>query len=219
MSTLFQIHGAGGSGKSTLVKRVAEHFPVVNPIHLPNPFVYDTLKKGRVAFEYPASTRDGGLRTFGDVRRRANGRGIATVGRYDNACGGCDTIVDIDMVYAIAELQLAAGLDAIVEGKLVTAGDMRRPLQLTALRMFRLLVIQLTTSMEECWEAINERRAAAGKEPFNRQRDTKSWENLLKTWEGGKANSYRIAAQGAEVIYATRQEAYMIMCERLGVTP
>lgn len=136
--------GASGSGKTYIVERLLEELGPHN----------DTLYIG-------PKNRCGGY-----VWRD---RGICVMGEYTAACGGCDRISykgGSDDIERVVLEQVALGRKVVLEGLIVATWGIAR---LTRLVWSGLIVIHLTTPVEECIAAVDERRATrareAGREP------------------------------------------------------
>jgi ABC-type dipeptide/oligopeptide/nickel transport system ATPase component len=88
---------------------------------------------------------------------------VAVIGRYESACGGCDSMSwkgaadDIeDKIVELAE----EGYDVFFEGLIVATWGVDRMLRLTANPKINFVVIHLTTPLAECISSVESRRAA-----------------------------------------------------------
>jgi hypothetical protein len=147
VSTVINIRGTGGSGKSTLVRRVME-------LYASHAYIPETGRRQPIA----------SLHTRGH-----NDRALFVPGHYNTACGGCDTIKTPDQVYSLVNDAVDRGVDVLYEGIMVM-DDTRRAIELhqrlenqNAIHGFtqprhRLHVVYLTTPIEVCLAGINERR-------------------------------------------------------------
>ena len=155
MTIAINIRGTGGSGKSTLVKKVMELYH--NRAHITIP--------GRKRPYFTALWHDGG------------GPGLIVPGHYETACGGCDTIKTVDEVYKIVRTA-TLGSDPTVERShhalsegIMGMDDVTRAVQLhqdLEKEGGKLVVISLTTPVDECLRRIRQRRAEGGNEkPLN----------------------------------------------------
>lgn len=136
---IIQIRGTSGSGKSTVMRTVMEHFPS----------------------GFQAMRREGRKQPLYYV---SLGERIVTVlGHYETQCGGCDTIGSARAVYdLISELPEAFQRTILCEGLLLSE-DVKWSSQLPNLR-----VIFLTTPLDRCLKQIEGRRHEAGNEkPLN----------------------------------------------------
>jgi predicted kinase len=141
---IVNIRGTSGSGKSTIVKKILELAP------------YPPLRLGLIGRKSP----------LGYFLVPKKGTTLFIPGHYETACGGCDTIASLDQVYSLIEEQAEKGFNVLYEG-IMASGEYRRCVELHK-RGYKILAIGLTTPLEQCLEAIKERRKARGDEtPFN----------------------------------------------------
>lgn len=142
---IIQVRGTSGSGKSTIVRSVMALYPVREPIH-----------EGRRKQPWGYHLRQG------DEQQHA-GR-LYVPGHYEIECGGMDTLPRLAeaMPDVLVEHELG-GRDVLMEG-LLASEDVRHLLALREKMRHAdsMLVIQLTTPIEECLAAIRERRARRG---------------------------------------------------------
>lgn len=135
---IVNIRGTGGSGKSTLVRRVMELYWLREPLMM-----------------------EGRRRPYG-YRLRAEGRRtLYVVGHYETACGGGDTIKTVDEVFLGVEREARLGHDVLFEG-IMSQDDVRRTI---GLKDLGLLIVMLTTPVAECLDAIRARRATRPNAP------------------------------------------------------
>jgi hypothetical protein len=138
---VINVRGTGGSGKSTLVKKIMERYERRDPQFIP----------GR---RRPVSTICAG-----------EGSTLYVPGHYDTPCGGCDTLKTVDFTYQLVNDAADLGYSVLYEGIMVM-DDVRRAVELS--KRHQLTVIYLTTPIADCLRAIEERRAARGEtEPLN----------------------------------------------------
>ena len=136
---IVNIRGTGGSGKSTVVRRIMDLYPEKTPMHV-----------------------DGRKQPYYYTLHRPLGASIFVPGHYEIPTGGCDTIKTVDEVYAILQKSVDAGADAIFEG-IIAQDDVTRAVAFAnAIGREKFLVIVLSTPLDDCLKAINERRAAKG---------------------------------------------------------
>jgi hypothetical protein len=128
-------------------------------------------------------------------------------GHYEIACGGCDTIQKVDDVYASVR-HFASVYHVLFEGIMVQ-DDVKRAIEVN--KLFPMLVIALTTPIEECIKGIQARRDARGDE---RPLDPK---NTVSRAERVKRNAKRLRDGGVEVIETDRETALKVVLERLGL--
>lgn len=206
------IRGTGGSGKSTLVKRVMELYPHRSSV-----------------------ITDGRKRPVGyELRVEPKVNALYVPGHYETACGGCDTIKTVDAVYADVRAYLRT-VPVLYEGIMVQ-DDVRRAVELDKwLRTttapgsgdrahgdlrpeddWKLHVIRLSTPIEDCLAAIRERRAQAaaakGKEvePLNEKNTRQRYERQLGVCR-------RLKDSGVSVEVLDREAALARCRELLGV--
>lgn len=205
MTIAINIRGTGGSGKSTLVKRIMELYPYKGPVVIPSvrrqPLGYlcgddpytDAVARGEVEATPPK---------------------LWVPGHYETACGGCDTIKTVDEVYRMLADGLEKGRNVLYEGIMVM-DDVRRAVELDQ-RIKRgqpggLYVIALTTPIEECLAAIQGRRDARGEvKPLNPKNTTDRARRLLGSLR-------RLEAAGVAVERLDREAAFLRVRELLEV--
>jgi len=132
------IRGTGGSGKTYIAEQVIK-----------------ALGGLSAATTFTMGPKD---KTAGYIWRAPP---VTIMGRYGNACGGCDTIGGWpggpdDICKRIA-VEASLGQSVLWEGIAVSSYGQKR-----LLLMPGLTVIQLDTSLEECVKSIYARRAAKG---------------------------------------------------------
>lgn len=190
--TVINIRGTGGSGKSTVVRRIMEAYPDKKPGRewlgetRKQPFHYTLLIQGQPLLYVP--------------------------GHYETACGGCDTIKTVNQVYDMvrAHAIYSPQMDVLYEGIMVQ-DDVRRAVELNkeleqarvdGLKDAKLVVIGLTTPVEECLAAIRARRETRGDErPLNPKNTVDRHKRLQGTY-------HRLRANGIAVEMLGREEAY-----------
>lgn len=100
---------------------------------------------------------------------------LFVVGHYETACGGCDTVNGMEVIYGLIEdAVLLERADVIFEG-LIVASDVTRCIGLDDYA--NLLVVELNTSLEVCVAGIQARRDARGDD---RPLSTKNTEAKMK---------------------------------------
>lgn len=174
--------GTSGSGKTFIVNRVMERLGAHD----------ETL-------------------TFGPKRKLGgyvwHAPAVTIMGRYDATCGGCDSLswkgASDDIERAVVEQRLGYSRRVILEGLLVGTWGIPR---LGRLVKSGLIVVHLTTPVEECVASVEARRAAravvAGKElkPFNPDNTVGKHHGLLSVLPARRA-------AGIPVECLSRQEA------------
>ena len=156
MTIAINIRGTGGSGKSTVVKRIMELYGA----HRRPEFV-DGRKR-------PIRYQLGGLPAP-----------LVVLGHYETACGGCDTIKTVDQVYQEVRGALEINCHVLYEG-IMCQDDVRRAVELS--KEHKLHVIRLSTPIEECLAGIRARREARGEEkPLNEKNTRGRYESVIRT--------------------------------------
>lgn len=188
---IIQIRGTSGSGKSTIVRRIMERYPVREP-----------WREGRRK------------QPWGYHLRRESGRELYVPGHYEIECGGMDTLPRLSeaLPQVLTEHELG-GRDVLMEG-LLASEDVK---QLTSLGWAssdlseKLVVIHLTTPIDECLAAIRERRARRGNSNPLSEKNTRA---RVATIERACA---RLRAAGVQVEDHDRTSALARVRSLLGV--
>lgn len=102
-------------------------------------------------------------------------RNLCVVGHYDVTCGGADTIKSKDKCYEVAQEALDNGYNVLLEGIFLSV-ELHRTVALARAGVDRHDVF-IDIDMENCIEAVQQRRLAEGKaikelkqmEPFHRR--------------------------------------------------
>lgn len=189
---IINIRGTSGSGKSTLVRRILEHYPTKEPIHVP--------KRKRPLM---------------DIHFGPGLDPLVTVGHYETACGGCDTITDVKDAFAIVEMMsIFEGYDVLFEGLLIAA-DVNRTVDIYRKANeadIGLAVIALTTPIDLCLSSVNERRWAKDpdKPPVNPK-------NTQSKYRGVELSIPRLRKEGVAVHECDRQAAYFTIAKLLNL--
>lgn len=133
MGIIVNPRGAGGSGKTTLVRSIMAACGEAAPVRRP----------GRA--------RPIGYR----LRHPAGGPSLAVLGAYEATRGGCDTISrrdgGLEEIFRLAGLWAAEGHDVLLEGSSLGTEQARTAALAAA---HPLHVIHLTTSAEDCARAL-----------------------------------------------------------------
>lgn len=186
---IVNVRGTGGSGKSTVVKRIMELYSDKTPV----------LVDGRKQPYYYYLTDD-------DTRRS-----LVVPGHYEIPTGGCDTIKTVDEVYAILDKAVESKRDAIFEG-IIAQDDVTRAVNF-ANRIGRenFLVIVLSTPLDACIAAINDRRAAKGNtEPVDPKNTTNRAKRVTQI-------ASRLKDSGLTVEKLDREAAFLRAKRALGM--
>jgi ABC-type dipeptide/oligopeptide/nickel transport system ATPase subunit len=204
VSTVINLRGTGGSGKSTVVRRVVD--------------LYQNHEKcGAPGRRQPYYTQHW---------NKSIVRGVLRVpGHYETACGGCDTIKTVDEVYGLVMGGVEHTHDVLYEGIMVQ-DDLRRAFDLdTRLKaqpwremwnpdtLPGLHVICLTTPLEVCLDAIRTRRLARGDErPLDPKNTTGRYHSQLRMQQ-------RLRDAGVQVEALDREAAFLRCCALLRLAP
>lgn len=213
---LVEVHGTGGSGKSTVVRRLVrdELGCSASPEYLEvlEPWVVNTLSKGTCLYDGGTLEPFDGLdatieeaahrlaarrtvRQVGELHLHAHGL-LGLAGSYRTECGGCDSIsAGVDLYYEVADRLLRRGCDVLMEGRLLSNCAIARPLRyLEQLRVF-LIDPDPAASLA----ATIERRAHNGKETTP-ERAANILANITKEAVGARNQSRRLAEHGARTM-------------------
>jgi hypothetical protein len=192
---IINIRGTSGSGKSTLIRSVLDQFAARLPVHVP----------GRKRPLYYKLWRDGDINQFGPPD-------LVVLGHYDTACGGCDTIPTTDMTYdVILEAHYMLGAAHVLYEGLLISSDAQRTIDLGRnVGLDKLLVVELSTPLEECLASVNQRRAARDAElpPVDPK-------NTTAKWKGIQSSGKKIREAGVQVESLDRDAALARVLEVL----
>jgi len=137
------LRGTSGAGKTTLARAILNGYEHTE----------DFFREGRKQPIYSVLQRMGYV-----------GRPLMVLGHYRAACGGCDTITELDDVFRLVRVGLEANHDVLFEG-LILSGEIARTLEL-GLDLHSngkmLHVLALDTPVDRCVSNINLRREARG---------------------------------------------------------
>jgi hypothetical protein len=196
---VINLRGTSGAGKSTIVTEVMKRYEFKQP-----------LSASDVLTAVPAlEVKETRRQPLGYRLHNQNRRALWIPGHYEIACGGCDTIQKVDDVYKTISWFAGLGCDVLFEGIMVQ-DDVRRAIDLA--QHHRLLVIALTTPIDECLKAIQSRRDARGDTRPLDPKNTKARAHRLKT-----SMLPRLKAAGVEVLELDRDAALKTVLERLGL--
>lgn len=209
MSVVINLRGTGGSGKSTVVRRVMELYTEK----------LDVVALGR-------KQPQGYLLT--NVEGMAPHDQLYVPGHYNTACGGCDTIKTVDLVYELVNRYVELGSSVLYEGIMVQ-DDVRRAVELDHRlkeagvksaesgtedkQPSGLFVIRLNTPIEVSLASIRARRAEAGNEKPLSEKNTRTRHESQVRIAG------RLKDAGVRVEVLDREAAYLRVCTLLRLTP
>lgn len=199
------IRGTGGSGKSTLVRRLIDLYP--NHAHL----MEEKRKRPMATVHWFKDAR----RVDGSGLYDERPGGLFVPGHYETDCGGCDTVKTVDKVYDLVRTSaLGDGNNVLYEGIMVM-DDVTRAVQFDRdLKKVgsKLIVVSLTTTIEDCLAGIRARRGPEKEaaKPLNE----KNTRNRMKA----QVNSlHRLKQAGVELQKLSRDEAFGFIRHQLGV--
>jgi hypothetical protein len=186
---VINLRGTGGSGKSTVIRRIMEHYPSKNPQFI----------AGR---KQPIGYQLHGL---------ANTSMLYIPGHYETACGGCDTITAPDHVYDLVYRAVDRGENVAYEG-IIIGDDVTRAVDLARhVGKENFSVIALNTPMDVCLASIQARRDARGDtRPLNKT-------NTISRNERLKRIMSRLKDATIDAKWMSREEAYTTACKALGI--
>jgi hypothetical protein len=187
---IINIRGTGGSGKSTIVREVMKRYTSVSPHHI----------AGR---RQPLLYICSGSRSA----KIADPRPLAVLGHYETACGGCDTITNVETVFNLVSEYAKAGYDVLFEG-IISQDDVRRTAEIN--RELPIHVIILNTPIQVCLDSIQARRDERG--------DTRplSKKNTLSRADRVKKIAARLKDAGVQITSASREETLNLALEAFG---
>jgi hypothetical protein len=147
--TIVCVRGTSGSGKTTLVR---ETVSVYNKRE-------DFFKEGRKQPLWMTYYADGK-------------KPVSVIGHLNSACGGCDTIKTLDEVFSLVRQEHNKGHNVIFEGMLLCS-DVKRIAALSE-ETNDVLIVSLTTSVDQCCDNIRKRRAAKGNDKELNEKNTRT---------------------------------------------
>lgn len=186
---IINLRGTSGSGKTTLVKSIL----------------------GACVKKVAVRARDGGKRPIGYICELPSGKWLAVVGHYEIACGGCDTISDMNEVFARVKEAHDLGYHVLFEGAIVST--LARNVIELHLAGYPVEVISLNTPLDVCLESIMERRRAKSGDkakPLNPKTTTQKFAST-------KSTHAKIVAAGIPAVWASRDEALALIKGKLGL--
>lgn len=220
---LVEVRGAGGSGKSTIVRRIMARYSAAEPYWPELPVTFDSLKRGVLRWDgrsirpaaeglAPGAARQRSRPSGYILRHPAGGPDLFVTGHYGTECGGTDTIPSVDLTYHIARGHMEYGRNVLQEGRLLSWADNQRPLAMPG----DLLAVCLEQTLEACVGATLRRRAARGAETTESKRANIE-KNARREIKSVQSAGRRLAEAGREVAWCSRDEALALVAERLGV--
>lgn len=202
---IIQIRGTSGSGKSYLVKQVMKRFPKREPVYA-QPRLF-----GRSLSAFVQSSEELSRKTpiAYLLRRPGSKKALALLGSYERTCGGADTIASIERGYQLVKQFASEGHHVLFEGLLASE------LVDQAVDLFkqekRFLIIGLNTPLEDCLQAVRQRRDASGDE---RELNPKNTSNRVRAIMRAME---RLKRAGVKTVWLDREAALRRVCKELGL--
>lgn len=171
------IRGTSGSGKSYIVHSLLKEFDTITtPLHM-----------------------EGRKRPWGyKVGLRSP---VIIMGHYETACGGCDTLPNMDFIFEKVSEQAKKGYHVLFEGVLVSEERKR------SIMLEDLLIVKLSTPVEECLKSINKRRRE--KNPEAEDVNPKNTTNRVRTID--RACSFIEENSNARIVSLSRGSALRLV--------
>ena len=187
------LRGTSGSGKSTIIRELMSRYKTMEKIFVEG-------RKQPLCYNLFPDEKEGKSPLF-------------IPGHYETPTGGCDTISDgMNFIYDMINQRIDSGFDVAWEG-LIVASDVTRCAALKD--RTDLLVIELSTPIEECLAGIRSRRevksALKGVEP--KPVDPK---NTVAKMKQLKPQRVRFKSMGVDFRYLNREEAMKATLEHFG---
>jgi hypothetical protein len=179
---IIQVRGTSGSGKSTIVREL---------LKVPG---WDKLRVKKPGRKQP----------YGYMLTRPDQGIVCVPGHYESACGGCDTLPGQDITFQAVREAADVALHTVFEG-LLASEEVRRTVELHNDYKDQLLVILLTTPVEECLEGIRARRVARGDARPLKEGNTRNRVGVIER------ACKRLDEAGVQVIRASRSDAWGIV--------
>jgi ABC-type dipeptide/oligopeptide/nickel transport system ATPase component len=155
MSTILNIRGTSGSGKSTVVRQLMDHFDVESEIARP-------------------STQ----RVWAYLLRN----GMYVLGRYETTCGGADTVGSFGKIRTQLNILARRG-DVVVEG-LLWSHVFKSSDEFARSTPHHVIFALLNTPADLCVRRVLARRRTVGnKRPFNPQNTSDKHRDIVRTQE------------------------------------
>lgn len=194
---IVNIRGTGGSGKSTVVRRIMEHYPNRVPINVLGRKQPQAYRCFRVEHDGTAGS---------DPVYSA--KPLYVVGHYETACGGGDTIKTPAEVFDLVRKAAETGDDVLFEG-IISQDDTTRTIELA--RTLPLTVLFLNTPLAECLAGIQARRDLRGDErPLNPKNTESRMKRCLSHYS-------KLRDAGLSVEKFDRESAYLKTTILLGI--
>lgn len=192
------IRGTSGSGKSTIVQTVMKDYSCA-------PF-YLSESTRKTPFGYDCNH-------IGEMRRP-----LWIVGNYETQCGGADLIRDQDSVIASISQQAAAGYHVLYEGVIAQSWSRERLRKLIDDSGTELLIVVLTTPLDECIEAVKQRREQRVREGKTLKFPEFKTDNLVSKYKSVLSSTKRLLSEpikGVSVVQGDRESCLAAVREAI----
>lgn len=197
---IVQVRGASGSGKSTIVRQwCEEHGPPVR---------YMMAKAHNFGLGHIDCPRS---RPFALAFPVPGRTAVVVPGHYESSGGGCDMIRKVRDIYDVVDQALFWKRNVLMEGLFVSkdvAATVDRYAPAGPVSPI-LRILYLDLPQEECYEAVQQRRAALGRELRPLRKHASDWGEVRRSVE-------RLEMQGARVERHDRESCATRIRELLG---
>ena len=180
-TSIVNIRGTHGSGKSTLVKHILD--------------LYRT--RGSVS----ENTLQGRKRPFSYVCKSPELRTLFVPGHYETPGGGCDSIGEVAQAFDAVKTAADCGLSVLYEGILAQHSGGRL---LELHRAHPVTVIALSTPLDLCIASVRSRRAERGAST-----DDFDPRNVEKEFRSVVSSSRTLGQRGMKIEHMSREDAYL----------
>lgn len=184
---IISVRGTHGSGKSTIVKQIISKFPQS-----------EELKR-------MARRRPIGYKLFHPARERP----LVVPGHYETPSGGCDNISSVEEAYGVVRKAAHEESDVLLEGILAQHYAVDK---FVKLRQFGVVVIVLTTPLEQCITDVLSRRGETTPE-----RAEKITQTIIREFRNVRLGAIRLRDRGIKVHYLTREETLTLCLQLLEI--
>lgn len=186
---IINIRGTGGSGKTTLARRIMEMYP----------------RREEKRDEVEGRARVVAVQCTGDGLHP-----LYVLGKYTTATGGCDTLPNLDVVYDLVRQAAGHPAHVLFEG-IMASEEVTRAVECHKRNPGQFLVVQLTTPLEVCLASIRERREARGEEkPLNPKNTTERHKRVGRACD-------RLRAAGVRLERLDREAALHLVCREFSL--
>lgn len=135
------------------------------------------------------------------------------VGKYETACGGCDSISTQDEICYRIEIALKKGWSVLFEG-LICSHIAKRYADIYLKNMSKGITVKyifLNTPLEVCKENINKRRIKAGKEPTNAKNTEKDYTSTKRS----RKNMHELGVPNKDMPIMSSKDSYRYVISQL----